>query len=58
MTAVFAIGAVQDHAANRGVELTPTVPPRSRERLEPAQTRRSAAGVNLRLAWISGISDR
>jgi hypothetical protein len=36
MTAVLAIGAIQDHAANRGVELTPAVPPRSRERLEPA----------------------
>jgi hypothetical protein len=41
MTAVLAIGAVHDHAANRGVELTPAVPPRSRERLEPAHRART-----------------
>ena len=41
MTAVLAIGAVQDHAANRGVALTPAVPPRSRERLEPAHRART-----------------
>jgi hypothetical protein len=41
MTAVLAIGAVQDHAANRGVELTPAVPPRFRERLEPAHRART-----------------
>ena len=41
MTAVFAIGAVQDHAANRGVELTPAVPPRSCERLEPVHRART-----------------
>ena len=41
MTAVLAIGAVQDHAANRGVELIPAVPRRSRERLKPAHRART-----------------
>src|SRR5438876_9192324 len=41
MTAVLTIGAVQDHAANRGVELTPAVPPRSCERLEPVHRART-----------------